>query len=722
MNPLKRFVEFFKTPGHTRTVTALAILIIAAAVPLTVLVAQQQQNTQQHASTCTPGFQTCGGSLPRGYQQCNSSGTAYNQYQCPVDYHCAATVGGSAGDVSCYIDKTPTPAPTATPVSTPVSTPVINPSSPTPNPTTPQGIPTGTSYAQYCTNGNCSSSTSGGQCVVFSTFSWTKPSDASSNPQYLIKYQITTDYNTYGPYTSGSSTSITTPFKAGTTNNGFNFNQCSGLTTGYSCGFREGQTVTWYMTYVNTSGARVQVNGQPFTTASCASTPAPTSTPIGQTPSPSPTASPSNSVATNLNQQTYCGVGYPANTAGNDANVSSTYFTWTRPTDGSGVYIKYYDVTANQWWGPYQYGSGTANSFYSPRQAGDTTVKNPSNGATYNFTQCTDPLQSGTGYSCGFNQGHQFQWYVYTLGTNAQSAQGTFTAATCPSPTPSPTPTPDCNGSSQGVGIADCSQAVCQPSQVNACGAASGTETCVYNTYNVNSSQCNPVNVYNQSCNASCANGVACYNGSCQVPTPTPTSSPAPTASPAPGDTLLALKVGMDAIGSVGDNENPNPSSSNQNPVHPNRNVEVWVFDSNNNQVVDKLGSINYNAGTGIFTGTVDLGGNFVTGNYTIKVKSDGHLRRLIPGIQNIAAGQTAQMPQVNLVAGDVNGDNVLNITDYNILLSCINDPDVANVDNHQLCNSNPSYIINSDLDDNGVVNKFDYNLFVREYSVQSGD
>ena len=298
---------------------------------------------------------------------------------------------------------------------------------------------------------------------------------------------------------------------------------------------------------------------------------------------------------------------------------------------------------------------------------------------------------------------------------------GTYdTCKTAPAPTPTPTAKPTCNATP-----ANCTACAASPS--NACGVAGGSKTCTYTTYN-GSTNCNAITKVNLQCQPNCASGTVCNSSNICVaqatnsPMPTPSGTPGPTASPAPGSTILALKIGIDAIGSVGDNENPNPSSSNQNPLHPQRNVTVQVFDSNNNQVSNQIGSINYNTGTGIFTGTVNLGINFVSGNYTVKVKSDGHLRRLIPGIQKIASGQTVQMPQVNLVAGDVNNDNYINITDYNILLSCVNDPDVANVDNHQLCNSDASYNSLSDLDDNGVVDKFDYNLFLREYSVQNGN
>ena len=748
-NPLaKRFREFIQTPGHARTVSALVILIIAAAVPLTVLVAQQRQNTQQHASTPTP--------TPTCYHPCGSScSSCYGSSLCGSGQHlvcqgCAPT---------CVVNSTTAPTPTTAPTSQPTSTPVVNPTT----------APTSTPSPYTC------QLTAGQSCLASSCGTYGSGSGTCPGGYVCCKYSgapscVAPSYMICGP-------------------------DCYNV-SGCKCGTTTGAAAA---TCVGGGAVCLSALGQcPTSTTTPTSTATPTTTP---TPTPTPSSSPSTTVATNLSQQTYCGVGTPpGSTSGNQINVSSTYFTWTRPTDNSPVYITYINRTTGVSYGPYQYGSGTANSYYAPRPVGDNTVTNPTNRATYTFSQCTGN-QSGTGYSCGFSGGNTIEWWITTT-AGAQSQHVTYTAAVCPpvvtapacgaltanpssvnvngtsnlsiscqnatsytwsatcgnvnnvsnssttwtapsngptsctvtvnatnstGTTPSSTSinvaVPTCNGSSQGVGVADCSQAVCQATKVNACGVGSGTETCVLNTYNVNSNVCNPVSVPNQSCSASCANGVSCYNNVCQNASPAPT--PSVTPSPAPGDTVLALKIGMDAIGSVGDNENPNPSSSNQNPQHPQRNIELWVFDGNNNQVADKLGSINYNANSGIFTGSVDLGQPFATGNYTIKVQSPGHLKRIIPqggGIINITSGQTIQLPQVNLVAGDINGDNAINLTDYNILLSCVNDPNISNIDNHALCNTNANYSTWSDLDDNGVVNEFDYNLFLREYSVQNGE
>lgn len=88
---------------------------------------------------------------------------------------------------------------------------------------------------------------------------------------------------------------------------------------------------------------------------------------------------------------------------------------------------------------------------------------------------------------------------------------------------------------------------------------------------------------------------------------------------------------------------------------------------------------------------------------------------RLLPGIQSINAGQNNKLSDAILVAGDVVSDNKLNILDYNILIGCYSDLAPATACNDiQKKNS-------SDLNDDGAVNQFDYNLFIREIATQPG-
>lgn len=196
-------------------------------------------------------------------------------------------------------------------------------------------------------------------------------------------------------------------------------------------------------------------------------------------------------------------------------------------------------------------------------------------------------------------------------------------------------------------------------------------------------------------------------------PTPNPTDVPSPTPSPVPGDTVLDITVGLQGIGSGGDSSNPN-SQGNGQPQRPERQTTVELYDAQNQLVLTKHGVITFDSSSGKFTGLIDLGGNFTTGLYTVKIQSEQYLRGLVPGIQTITAGQTNTLPDVSLITGDANGDNQINIVDYNLLIGCYSDllpPKDCNPSNKGL----------TDLDDDGSVNQFDYNLFLRELSNVGG-
>jgi len=201
------------------------------------------------------------------------------------------------------------------------------------------------------------------------------------------------------------------------------------------------------------------------------------------------------------------------------------------------------------------------------------------------------------------------------------------------------------------------------------------------------------------------------------TPTPTPTPIPnSPSPSATPSGTLLALNVLMDGVGNAGDNVNPTASSlSNKTPFHPTRNAWAEIFDVNNNLVATAEGTIQYSSASGSFAGTVSTTTPISDGSYTIKVHSDYHLTRLVPGIEHLVPDQVNQIPTVELVAGDANNDNQLNILDYNLLLGCYSDLTAAS-------NCNPTTQLETDFNDDGSVNQFDYNLFLRELSTQPGD
>lgn len=189
---------------------------------------------------------------------------------------------------------------------------------------------------------------------------------------------------------------------------------------------------------------------------------------------------------------------------------------------------------------------------------------------------------------------------------------------------------------------------------------------------------------------------------SSQTATPTPpTGSPTPTPTLIPGGTPFAFNLILQGVGTT--------AGENNDPKNPQRNLEVKLFDNNNVELSTKTGNIDFSNTTGYFSGTVDMG-LISSGAYTIKVKSDRYLRKLIPGIQNITSGTTYSVPSATLVVGDINNDNKLDITDYNQFLGCYNKTPVTST-----CES-------SDLNDDGAVDGIDYNYFIRSLSVEEGD
>lgn len=196
-----------------------------------------------------------------------------------------------------------------------------------------------------------------------------------------------------------------------------------------------------------------------------------------------------------------------------------------------------------------------------------------------------------------------------------------------------------------------------------------------------------------------------------------PTAPPGASPSPAPiisGHTVFNVSIILTGIGV----DLPN-YPANKNPAHPQKNVRIEVFDKANTKVSDVAGVINYAPGTGKFSGLVGLA-TLPTGLYNVKLTVPYYLRRLIPSIQTITGGATNQLLETTLIVGDINGDNVMNILDYNIYTACFGDKK-SNI-------SKPSNIscIAADLNDDGQndnkLNLSDFKLLFQSFATQKGD
>lgn len=194
-------------------------------------------------------------------------------------------------------------------------------------------------------------------------------------------------------------------------------------------------------------------------------------------------------------------------------------------------------------------------------------------------------------------------------------------------------------------------------------------------------------------------------------------------------NTNLGFTLLLHGIGSAGDTVNPTTSDlSNKNPIHPQRPINVWVYNSSNQIVATGSGVVNFDTGSGTFLGQAGLVPDIPTGNYTVKVKSDRYLRKLVSGVPTITNGQVTQMVQTELVAGDTNNDNRIDVLDYNALLDC----GYGQINPLPMTNSGSKYEsgacqahttpANVDLDDNGIITSSDYNLLLREFSIQNGN
>lgn len=224
----------------------------------------------------------------------------------------------------------------------------------------------------------------------------------------------------------------------------------------------------------------------------------------------------------------------------------------------------------------------------------------------------------------------------------------------------------------------------------------------------------------------------------------TSTTRPNTTSSTIPGTTTttkasnntLTFVLGLDGIGTTGDNANPDDINcteaqrqqgcgSTLNPTRPSRQIFVDFYDTTDKSLNTlKTGYVDFqtasgSANYGKFVGTVDLGTSFTSGNYIVRTWSEGYLKRRVPGILAVNTTSANQAPKVRLVTGDMDVNNKLDINDYADLVSCI---EGFNSYDATKCNSNARFKTIADLDDNGTRNEFDYNLYMRDWANQQGE
>ena len=192
-------------------------------------------------------------------------------------------------------------------------------------------------------------------------------------------------------------------------------------------------------------------------------------------------------------------------------------------------------------------------------------------------------------------------------------------------------------------------------------------------------------------------------------------TSVSPTITPT---NKFSVTLFLHDIGNAGDTVTQD-IPGNMNPVRTVYPLAIELDDINNDPIATASGVITWNSVDGDFVNTsFDFGTLIPTGStYNSKVIVPGFLEKKVSkGPFAIQSGQTITFQPLYLTNGDINNDNVIDLLDYNVFLSCYSDILPA----QPSCTSEQNS--ESDLNDDGVVNGIDYNAWVREISKVFGD
>lgn len=179
------------------------------------------------------------------------------------------------------------------------------------------------------------------------------------------------------------------------------------------------------------------------------------------------------------------------------------------------------------------------------------------------------------------------------------------------------------------------------------------------------------------------------------------------------GAEIVEVSLLLQGIGKGGDNLSQ--GQGNTLPLRPIRPIEITFYDTTNALVQTVNSEVTYNQANGSFTGRVTLPSTLPAGAYTTKVSSPGYLSKTLPGITLVSTSGTLQLAQTTLITGDVNLDNQLSVLDYSQIIDCYSDFRPSK-------DCNETKLKMADLNDDGSVNQFDYNIFLRNLSVQKSD
>lgn len=187
-----------------------------------------------------------------------------------------------------------------------------------------------------------------------------------------------------------------------------------------------------------------------------------------------------------------------------------------------------------------------------------------------------------------------------------------------------------------------------------------------------------------------------------------PTATIAPTATRAPTPTPLTQQTPVNFSFKLGETD-----------TGLERTVVIEIFDLSGNQKFTKTietAPSEFQGSDKSYTSRQSIDTTAIsTGSFTIKAKPAGFLAKAIPGIYTLDSLTTANaLPSVTFTLGDINNDNKIDVTDYNALLGCYEEkitlPDCSTIRSI------------ADYNNDGRINDFDINRFIRSMSRVLGD
>jgi hypothetical protein len=176
----------------------------------------------------------------------------------------------------------------------------------------------------------------------------------------------------------------------------------------------------------------------------------------------------------------------------------------------------------------------------------------------------------------------------------------------------------------------------------------------------------------------------------------TPSTTSLDLTNPTPVDLTVNLKDPL------------NGSPINTRPVHPTRPLTVEIYNDSKQLVAKRTPTAQQFGTSGQYRATIYLG--HTSGVRWFKVWLDYTLHKQVESFINVPAipGPWHYSLETSLIAGDVDQNNTLNTTDYNLIVACYGT---------KIC----SYKRGADVNDDGVVDGIDINLWLRIKSTVAG-